>query len=280
MAYQIEYAYTCHVGKVRTNNEDNFWCCGEYMPAENQGTDGVIAGQTRQRELPVLAVFDGMGGESYGEVAAYLAASTCNEFYTNNKNGIRKNTEQFLGDCCSGMNRAVCEYGEQNKVRSMGTTAAMIAFGRDSVFACNLGDSRIYQSKEGQFVQISIDHVIPGGYYGKAPLTQYVGVPEDYMTLEPAIEEADCSVGTRYLICSDGMTDMLSDGEIADILTRDISVKEVVEILLERALKKGGRDNVTIVLCEIKEGNKGWIGNLFDWVKKKHIGGVNEKSNE
>ena len=274
MAYQIEYAYTCHMGKVRANNEDNFWCCGEHLMSENQGTEGILAGKTRQRDLPVLAVFDGMGGESCGEIAAYLAASTCGEFYQKNKNGIRKDPEIFLEQCCKDMNRAVCAYGEENKVRSMGSTAAMLAFARDSVYTCNLGDSRIYQSRNGQFVQLSTDHVIPGGLFGKAPLTQYVGVPEDYMTLEPSIEEADCSEGTRYLICSDGMTDMLSDGEIADILTREISVQEAVGILLDRALKKGGRDNVTIVLCEIKKHDKGLIGNWIEQVKQKYIGGA------
>ena len=64
MAYQIDYAYTCHTGKVRANNEDNFWCCGVRLPVHNQGVDGILAGHTQHWQLPVLAVFDGMGGES------------------------------------------------------------------------------------------------------------------------------------------------------------------------------------------------------------------------
>ena len=47
MAYQIDYAYTCHTGKVRTNNEDNFWCCGVRLPVHNQGVDGILAGHTQ-----------------------------------------------------------------------------------------------------------------------------------------------------------------------------------------------------------------------------------------
>ena len=73
MAYQIDYAYTCHTGKVRTNNEDNFWCCGVRLPVHNQGVDGILAGHTLHWQLPVLAVFDGMGGESCGEMAASAA---------------------------------------------------------------------------------------------------------------------------------------------------------------------------------------------------------------
>ena len=60
MAYQIDYAYTCHTGKVRANNEDNFWCCGVRLPVHNQGVDGILAGHTQHWQLPVLAVFDGM----------------------------------------------------------------------------------------------------------------------------------------------------------------------------------------------------------------------------
>ena len=74
MAYQIEYAYTCHIGKVRNNNEDNFWCCGESLDSENKGMSHVCSGHIKQADLPLLAVFDGMGGESCGEMAAFLAA--------------------------------------------------------------------------------------------------------------------------------------------------------------------------------------------------------------
>ena len=79
MAYQIDYAYTCHTGKVRINNEDNFWCCGVRLPVHNQGVDGILAGHTQHWQLPVLAVFDGMGGESCGEMAASAAVEALPE---------------------------------------------------------------------------------------------------------------------------------------------------------------------------------------------------------
>ena len=85
MAYQIDYAYTCHTGKVRTNNEDNFWCCGVRLPVHNQGVDGILAGHTQHWQLPVLAVFDGMGGESCGEMAASAAVEALGGFYEENK---------------------------------------------------------------------------------------------------------------------------------------------------------------------------------------------------
>lgn len=56
MAYQIEYAYTCHIGKIRNNNEDNFWCCGDSLEAQNQGMSHIRSGYMKQSEYPLLAV--------------------------------------------------------------------------------------------------------------------------------------------------------------------------------------------------------------------------------
>ena len=96
MAYQIEYAYTCHIGKIRNNNEDNFWCCGDSLEAQNQGMSHIRSGYMKQSEYPLLAVFDGMGGESCGEMAAFLAAEACGQHFKTAKDGIRNDPEEFL----------------------------------------------------------------------------------------------------------------------------------------------------------------------------------------
>ena len=92
------------------------------------------------------------------------------------------------------------------------------------------------------------------------------------MKLEPSIVREENTVGVRYLICSDGITDMLADGEIADILAREVTVEETVGILLDRALKKGGRDNATIILCEIKEGEKNCFRRVLSRLRQKYGG--------
>ena len=272
MAYQIEYAYACHMGKVRNNNEDNFWCCGETLAEEHQGIEHVGTGCVPQSDLPLLAVFDGMGGESCGEVASYLAAQSCGDFYRKNKRKLREDPRNFLEEACAEMNRAVCGYSRENRIQSMGTTAALLAFGRDGVFGCNLGDSRIYQARNGQFRQISSDHVLGGMMFGKAPLIQFVGIPEESMKLEPSIVREESAAGIRYLICSDGITDMLADGEIADILAREVPVEETVKIIINRALKKGGRDNATLILCEIKEKEGNCLRKIFEKLHRKYGG--------
>lgn len=267
MTYQIKYAYACDTGKVRANNEDNFWCCNEQLPVENQGLAGVRTGKSAQGEAPVLAVFDGMGGESCGEMAAFLAAEELGRFHKRNKRALKKNPEAFLKDACRKMNEAVCRYGRENGVRCMGSTLALAAFGEKSIFACNLGDSRIYQVKDGQLARISTDHVMGNGFFGKAPLTQYLGVEEENMLLEPSIVEIPYQSRERYLICSDGITDMLSEQEISDILTRGSTVEEAVEELMKKTMEKGGRDNATVVLCEVQAG--GEKPSFAAWLKQR-----------
>lgn len=281
MTYEIEYAYTSHVGKVRANNEDNFWCCGESLPAQNFGTSGIFTGSVSQKSLPALAVFDGMGGESCGEIAAETAVREFGRFYRENKEKLKKFPEEFLEDVCNSMNCEVVRYGEENLIGSMGTTAAMIAFSKDGVYVGNLGDSRVYCSEGNRFQQISVDHVIGRSLFGKAPLTQYLGIVEEGLILEPCITKLPYVKGNRYLLCSDGMTDMLSDGEIADIFAREISLEETVSVLLDRVLEKGGRDNVTIILCEIKEKDKRFWGRWKKHSRQDMVEGVqHEEQNE
>lgn len=250
MAYQIDYAYTCHTGKVRTNNEDNFWCCGVRLPVHNQGVDGILAGHTQHWQLPVLAVFDGMGGESCGEMAASAAVEALGGFYEENKKASKR-AGGFLTGACANMNEAVCRYSRENRISSMGTTMALLSFSEKAIYACNLGDSRIYRHFQGKLQQISTDHVISGKMLGKAPLTQYLGFQEENMALEPSIVEIGYQTGSSYLICSDGVTDMLSDEEIQEILSKTGTAEEKVEELLEMALSRGGRDNVTMILAQI-----------------------------
>lgn len=257
MCYQIKYAYTSHIGKIRGNNEDNFWCCGNTLPADNRGSEGIHAGVISRGKLPALAVFDGMGGESCGEMAAFLASEEFGNYHEKNKKNIDKNPDGFVEGVCRSMNQAVCRYGDENKISSMGTTVAMLLFGTEGVYVCNLGDSRVYLSDEKGFGQISTDHVIGKYTFGKAPLTQYLGIPEEQQFPEPSVSEYEYKAGCRFLLCSDGMTDMLSDGEIADILAREISPEDTVRVLLERVLAKGGRDNVTIILCEVERRSAG-----------------------
>ena len=235
----------------------------------NEGTKGIGSKIIAGSRAPAMAVFDGMGGESCGEVAAFLASEEFGKFYHTNKRMLRDMPEEFIDGVCRRMNQAVCRYETDNHIQSMGSTMAMVLFTPESMFVCNLGDSRIYLMDEGRIRQVSTDHVLDRRMIGKAPLTQYLGLPEDLQMLEPSVAEIEHKEGYKYLLCSDGVTDMLSDKEIEEILSKDAGLSESVSLLLEKALQKGGRDNVTIILCEVQKLDTGrrlrtWMKSLKD----------------
>ena len=99
--YQIECAYTCHTGNIRANNEDNFWCFGESLPVNNEGTKGICSKIISGNRAPAMAVFDGMGGESCGEIAAFLASEEFGKFYNTNKRMLR---DMRVDKCFIGIN--------------------------------------------------------------------------------------------------------------------------------------------------------------------------------
>ena len=279
MNYPIEYAWFCHGGKVRPNNEDNVWCMGQMFPMIHEGSEEVREGKLSSAEAPVFAVFDGMGGESCGEVASYLGAKAFGESVEALRSLLVQNPEDFLGEACQRMNQEVLDYARANRVRTMGSTVAMAAFGEDHIGAGNLGDSRIYALFQGKLAQVSKDHVLSRSLFGKAPLTQYLGLPQEEMSLEPHLLRLPYRNGLRILLCSDGVTDMISERRIRDfLLLEDCGAS--ARAILQEGLSAGGRDNLSAVVIRVLgqeaapeggEKRKGWLDRLFGRVKKERM---------
>lgn len=253
MAFLLEAACLCNTGRVRRNNEDNFYFDGRCLPAENQGLDHTLCLSSDLRKMVYLAVFDGMGGENYGELASFAAAEgMCGEEKL--LQSVSEPRSGLLKDLCGRLNEAVLSRARELRTRHMGSTLSILCFSRDAVAVCNLGDSRAYRLRDGKLLQISKDHVDPGwgSSSRKAPLTQYLGVdPEDYL-LEPRLAKGALARGDQYLLCSDGLTDMLSDGEIAALMTAAVTAESCAGQLVRAALDHGGRDNVTVIVCRIQ----------------------------
>ena len=247
-AYKIKYTTLCHKGKIRDKNQDNFWCMGRFLKKDNDGLSEPVSGVTKPGESSAFAVFDGLGGEQQGEMAAYIAAKSFDKHY---KRESKKNdTETFLNRICNIMNRKICDYAKKNHIRNTGTTTAIIKFGIEDIGVCNLGDSRIYRMSEGVLEQVSCDHSMPFANSRKAPLSQHLGIEEKTFLIEPFIEKKKYAQGDYYLICSDGLTDMVSDEEISKIFVGDVSC--IAEKLMQQALENGGSDNITLIVCEVQ----------------------------
>ena len=250
---QIESACACNIGLRRRNNEDNFYFDKRYLESDNEGLQELLTATNTCVGERFFAVFDGMGGEEFGEVASYIAAKALE---ANVKRGkpFLKEKERFLYDTAIDLNRQIFEAGQTKGTDRMGSTLVMLYFAGREVYLCNLGDSRGYRLRGYDFYQISKDHVEDEKYArgSKPGLIQFLGMnPERYM-IEPFLTKGQVEKGDKYLICSDGVTDMLSDDEICEIMASTEYAKECADRLIEASLERGGRDNATAIVCFIK----------------------------
>ena len=228
------------VGKVRTNNEDS-----------------ILLDQ--ERGIFILA--DGMGGHNAGEVASKLAVDTAHDFLKE-RIGTMEDDEEILRILDAAVMKAhevIKEKAESDtKLRGMGTTLVVLMIKNEKAYVCHAGDSRAYLMRDS-LEQLTKDHTMGEYLVGqkimqreKVPiqqwhtLTQAVGVGD-----EPAADKkyVDLKTGDLLLVCSDGLTDMLTDKEIAAILKKDKNnINELADSLVAEANNRGGRDNISLIL--------------------------------
>ena len=253
MVFKVDAACGSFIGNGRSNNEDNFYFNRKHLPERNKGLKNPIKYSGSTADIVMFAVFDGMGGEASGEVASFVSAEAMVKGAEQMKKYLLS-PRPFFEQLCADMNRAVCEESSKLKFGRMGSTVASILFWGDMAYACNIGDSRIYRSRDNELLQISVDHVesLPPNSKHKAGLMQFLGMPEDEIRLEPSISKGELKKDDKFLICSDGITDMLSNIEICAIVKEHQSVKRIAEALIEQALKNGGKDNITAIVCKVR----------------------------
>lgn len=247
-------AAVSHKGKVRGNNEDNFCVMGTVLPLMHEGTEGILEFQVKPEGQVTVAVFDGMGGEAAGELASFTAAEKMREL-----SGQKTFSEESVKELCMDLNRSVTEAAEREKYIQIGTTAVLFFAKGNQCIMGNVGDSPFYLFRRGELTLLSEAHVsrLPPelqGFLGRKPtLTQFLGMGEEEVRMEPFVKQGSCMSGDRVLLCSDGLTDMIEEEDIESILREERKTARCVERLLEKALDQGGRDNITIVLCDITE---------------------------
>lgn len=246
MGTRISYVCISHTGNFRRRNQDNFFCVREMMPEKNRGTAVPVHGSISAGKKPLFGVFDGLGGEEKGETAAFLAAREAGNLTAG------RFPQAALADYCRNANQRICAYSSAFGLKTMGTTAALALFSGRRVSLCNLGDSRIFRFRSGELIQLSQDHLYSCAYGGKPPLSQYLGMPPSETILEPYIVTERVKPGDLYLLCSDGLTDMLTMEQIQSGLSA-AGIEDAAERLLEQALSQGGKDNITLILCKVSK---------------------------
>jgi PPM family protein phosphatase len=215
----------------------------------------------------LFAVADGMGGHVGGEVAARVAVDALLQVFS------REPTKAGLEDAFSKANQAVWqESQEHNELRGMGTTltaAALVggADGHDRLALANVGDSRAYLFSDGRIVQVTADHSLAEERMRQGEmteeeaavhpqrhiLTRALGIASD---VETDMWELELRAGDRLILCSDGLSNELTNEELANILTTVPDPGEAAHHLVEVANEHGGSDNITVVVVDVLVGEE------------------------
>lgn len=249
--YKVLVCGRSDTGLVRQNNED-VW-------------DGVP-------EFRFFVLADGMGGHQAGEVAAKEAViATCRlmrKVWSKHSILSLDDTRHAVQNAIEQANQFVYRLSRTDEQwRGMGTTLCCVQFHDNGVVYGHVGDSRIYRMRSKQLEQLTHDHSLmrelvelgqlqetqtPGFVY-KNILTRAIGTEA---SVEPSVGSCDVRANDIYLMCSDGLTDMLSQDEIEEILKRSPTITEAAKLLISTANKKGGTDNVTVVLMKVQSIEK------------------------
>jgi PPM family protein phosphatase len=233
--------YRTDVGRGRPENEDNLLV---------------------DREHGLYAVADGMGGHRAGEVASATAIETLKEAYL----GGRR-----LDEAVAAANAAVYAKGADDaSMRGMGTTLTAIALeGEATALLGHVGDSRAYLMRGGSVTQVTDDHSLveqlvregrltpeeAQNHPQRAIITRALGIDAE---VEVDTYRIDLRPGDRLLICSDGLTNMLSDDTIAATLRRHADPQQAADTLVDMANQAGGDDNITVVILDaLSDGGGG-----------------------
>ncbi len=235
-------AYSSHSGLVRENNEDCIYA---------------------NDSLGIYILADGMGGHNAGEIASNIAVNIVAETLSQ----VIANTpdEGIFDAMANAMNAAYWEINA--KARSnlsfmgMGTTLVILFIRDFKAYVAHVGDSRSYLFSENKLQQITIDHTMGDQLLASGVARE--NIPEkQFHTLTQALGHGsvpipdfntiDVNVGDLLLLCSDGLTDMLSDVEIKSVLSCDTNSLEYLAInLIDAANASGGHDNVSVVLAKL-----------------------------
>ena len=237
-----------HPGQVRELNEDSYGIVEEYD----------ISDKAVARKGWLYAVADGMGGHAAGEVASQQAIESLFEHYYAD---LELATSKSLQEAVARANETIFSRSSGDKA-GMGTTLVAAVIKKDHLWVLNVGDSRSYLVRPGEITQITHDHSWVGQQVEAGILTEeqarqhiYRNVITRSLGNTPTIEidlfEREVKAGDILLLCSDGLTNMVSDKEIAEAFD-EASLEDAVQRLVNLANARGGPDNITVVAVQLQ----------------------------
>lgn len=275
MSLTIEVAGKSDVGSVRKNNEDNFGYDTRYG---------------------IFVVCDGMGGQAAGEVASKMSVDVMLEFFRQNNGTLPPDARKFegvseranaLGNAITRANAAVYQASHKGNSEhaGMGSTIASVLLRDTFLSVGHVGDSRVYLIRSDQIQQLTSDHSLVMEQVRRGLMTQQEAEHSEIQNIilralgseekvEPDLQDVVCQPNDVLLLASDGLTKLVSDQSILEIVRRAASLERACEQLVETAKKQGGDDNITCLLIRLvelpwyrrilfgKKGNQQWQNSI------------------
>ena len=268
---RLDVGALTNLGKVRANNEDHYLIFRSSRTLDTLRTN-LATGQVPDNFEEVgygLVVADGMGGMAAGEVASSLALSVIVNLNLHAPQWIMRVNDREVREMMRRMKQRIqqadavlIQHARENPALSgMGTTMTVsYSIGAD-LFLCHVGDSRAYLFHHGHLHRLTHDHTLAQALADagrilpeqvathrlRHVLTRAIGMRG--AQVEPEVQHLHLCDGDRLLLCTDGLSDLVPDEEIADVLRRLDASQDACDALVERALEHGGRDNITVILA-------------------------------
>lgn len=240
-----------HVGRQRQHNEDTFLV---------------------DAEARLFLVADGMGGHAAGEIASRIATDAVAEFIARSDSDdgtwphayddrFRRSTNRLVAAMKSANTRVVEAMKKDARLRGMGTTVVAVLIEGNTASFAHVGDSRAYLLRDAQLSRITNDHSwvfeqVQAGMLSEAEaerhplrnvITRALG---GALTVVPDASEIECKSGDVFLLCSDGLTGMISEPDIVRIISEHDEIESACAALIDAANENGGHDNITAILVK------------------------------
>ena len=267
---EIDVAGASHCGLVRASNEDHYYVACANRTLETLATnmpDGIIPARHGEKSYGML-VADGIGGAAAGETASRLAVSTLVRLVLATPDWIMRYDEhqaerwtQRFRDRFHQIHHAVMKAAQHDpNLEGMGTTLTLACSNGNNLLIVHIGDSRVYLFRKQVLQKLTVDHTVAQELADTGKIASVGEAPSHLRhTLTRAIggtgEDAHADVrllqlenDDRLLLCTDGLSDMVNDAAIAQTLAQHESSASACQALVDLALARGGKDNITLIV--------------------------------
>ncbi len=259
-----------HIGK-RSNHEDNFFINGTYLASDLQGrmpdNECCYVNESLLSPVRLYAVSDGMGGHNAGEVASRICVEKLSAAHKHLQHySSIKDVASYLQTTIAEINESVCNLSqEQEELKGMGATLVLVVIYENEYAVLNVGDSRTYHFNGESLVQITKDHtegqrMLDLGlltrkelseFPARKNLNRYIGYNQIGYILQADEYYPELEDGI-LLLCSDGISDFISDVRIAEILSSEANLEVAGKQLINEAITSQNADNATVILIPIR----------------------------